>query len=122
MGTIAKGSPPTRGRGVKPVRVAGSSALAPIPPGEVLSEEFLKPLGISQNALARAVEIPPARVNDLVHGRRAITADTAVRLAVFFGTSIDFWINLQAHYDARVARHELQPRLSRRIRPFAQAG
>ena len=79
----------------------------------------MKPLGISQNALARALEIPPARVNDLVHGRRSITADTAVRLAVFFGKSIDFWINLQAQYDARVARRDLEPRLRRRIRPFA---
>lgn len=95
--------------------------MPPISPGEILAEEFLKPLTISQNGLAKALEIPPARVNDLVHGRRAITADTAVRLSVFFGTSIDFWINLQAQYDARVARRDLHPRLSRRIRPLSDA-
>lgn len=94
-------------------------SLLPIAPGRILAEEFLKPLGISQNALARAVQVPPARVNDLVHGRRSITADTAVRLAVYFGTTIDFWINLQAQYDARVARRDLHSSLSRRIRPFS---
>ena len=95
--------------------------LQPIIPGEVLAEEFLRPLNLSQNSLARAIEVPPARVNDLIHGRRAITADTAVRLALFFSTSIEFWINLQAQYDARVARDNLQPRLRTRIRPFIAA-
>ena len=79
----------------------------------------MKPLGISQNALARAIEVPPGRVNDLIHGRRAMTPDTAVRLSVFFGTSIDVWINLQAQYDAQVARRDLEPKLERCIRPFA---
>lgn len=95
--------------------------LAPIVPGEVLSEEFLRPLNVSQNSLARAIAVPAARVNDLVHGRRAITADTAVRLALFFSTSIEFWINLQAQYDARIARDNLQPRLRTRIQPFINA-
>lgn len=90
--------------------------LAPIPPGEVLLEEFLKPLGLSQNQLARALRVPPGRVNDLVHARRSITADSAARLAVFFGTSPDFWLNLQARYDARIAERELIPAMSKRIR------
>ena len=119
----------TRGRGLKPAPSAGKPIaraarvhaprlLSPISPGEILSEEFLAPLGISQNALARAIGVPPARVNDLVHGRRTVTADTAVRLSLFLGTSVDFWINLQAHHDARVARRDLAPRLSREIEPF----
>ena len=107
--------PPARGRGLK------QPTLPPIPPGEVLAEEFLRPLGVSQNGLARAIGVPPARVNDIVHNRRAITADTAVRLSLFFGTSIDLWINLQAHYDTRVAREQLRPKLHRQIRPYAAA-
>ena len=95
--------------------------LPPIPPGEILLEEFLIPLGLSQNALARAIQVPPARINDIVHNRRAITADTAVRLGIFFKTSIDFWINLQAQYDARRARSKEEPRLRRRIKPFTAA-
>jgi addiction module HigA family antidote len=106
--------PPRKGARIDP-------RLEPIIPGEVLAEEFLRPLNVSQNSLARAIEVPPARVNDLVHGRRAITADTAVRLALFFSTSIEFWINLQAQYDARVARDNLHPRLRTRIRPFIAA-
>ena len=93
--------------------------LSPIPPGEILFEEFLVPLGVSQNALARAIEVPPARISDIVHNRRTITADTAVRLGIYFGTSIEFWPNLQAQYDARVARAGDEPELRRRIRPFA---
>jgi antitoxin HigA-1 len=113
-----------RKRGLKPraeTRQPAAELLPPIPPGEVLAEEFLKPLGVSQNALARAIRVPPARVNDIIHGRRAMTADTAVRLSLFFGTSIEFWINLQAQFEARVARDNLQPRLRGRIRPFAAA-
>ena len=91
----------------------------PIPPGTVLLEEFMRPLRLSQNELARRLGIPPGRVNDLVHGRRAITPDTAVRLAVYFGTSEAFWINLQAQYDARVARRELRPRIEKQLRPYA---
>ena len=90
--------------------------LAPVPPGEILLEEFLKPLGLSQNELARALRIPPARVNDIVHARRSITADSAARLAVYFGTSPDFWLNLQARYDAKVAERDLIPAMSKRIR------
>jgi antitoxin HigA-1 len=96
-------------------------ALSSISPGEILLEEFLVPLGVSQNGLARAIEVPPARINDIVHNRRAITADSAVRLGIYFGTSVEFWINLQAQYDARVARSNDEPALRRRIKPFAAA-
>ena len=82
-----------------------------IHPGEVLSEEFLVPLGISQNALARAIGVPPRRVNEIVLGKRSITADTAVRLARALGTSEGFWMGLQADYDLEEARAELADRL-----------
>ncbi|MBY4678837.1 HigA family addiction module antitoxin [Marinobacterium arenosum] len=75
-----------------------------IHPGEVLLEEFLKPLGLSQNALARAICVPPRRINEIVHGKRAITADTAVRLGQYFGTSAKFWLGLQDDYDLEEAR------------------
>ena len=78
--------------------------LSNIHPGEVLLEEFLKPMAISQNALARALEVPPRRVNEIVPGKRSITADTALRLAAFFGTSEGFWLGLQADYDLELAR------------------
>lgn len=82
-----------------------------IHPGEVLSEEFLVPLGISQNALARAIGVPPRRVNEIVLGKRSITADTAVRLSRALGTSEAFWMGLQADYDLEEARAELADQL-----------
>ena len=91
--------------------------LPPSTPGEILVEEFLKPLRLSQNRLARELRIPPGRVNDIIHARRSITADSAARLAVFFGTSPDFWLNLQARYDAKVAQRDLVPAISKRIAP-----
>ena len=91
--------------------------LAPIPPGEILLEEFLKPAGISQNQLARAVGVPPGRINDIVRGHRGITRDTAARLAVFFATTPDLWIDLQARYDAKVAARDLMPAIARTVRP-----
>ena len=78
-----------------------------IHPGEILLEEFLTPMDISQNALARAIVVPPRRVNEIVLGKRAITADTALRLARFFGTSEQFWMGLQADYDLEEARKQL---------------
>jgi len=75
-----------------------------IHPGEILLEEFLEPMGISQNAIARAVGVPPRRINEIVLGKRAVTADTAVRLARAFGTSEQFWMGLQADYDLEEAR------------------
>jgi addiction module HigA family antidote len=77
--------------------------LKPIHPGEQLREEFLVPLGLSSNALARALGVTPARINEIVRGRRGISADTALRLARFFGTSHQFWLNLQANYDVQCA-------------------
>ena len=76
--------------------------LDPIHPGEVLIEEFLGPLGISQYRLAHAISVPPRRINEIVHGNRAISADTALRLSRFFGTSAQFWLNLQARYDLEI--------------------
>jgi addiction module HigA family antidote len=82
-------------------------------PGEVLLEEFLTPLGVSQNALARAIEVPPRRVNEIVLHKRGISADTALRFAHYFGTSEQFWMNLQATYDLEEARHRLGKSLAR---------
>ena len=73
-------------------------------PGEILLEEFLSPIGISQNRLARAMDVPPRRINEIVHGKRAVTADTALRLALALGTSEQFWMGLQADYDIEEAR------------------
>jgi antitoxin HigA-1 len=90
-----------------------------IHPGEVLREEFLRPLGLSQNRLARELGVPPRRINEIVLEKRAITADTALRLARFFGTSEGFWMGLQTDYDVEAARRRLGERLEREIRPFA---
>ncbi len=87
-----------------------------IHPGEVLLEEFLAPMEISQNRLARDIGVPPRRINEIVHGKRAITADTALRLARYFGTSEGFWMGLQADYDLEEARIQLGDRLKREVR------
>ena len=79
----------------------------PIHPGEVLFEDFLKPMGLSQYRLAQAVKVPPRRINEIVHRKRAITADTALRLARFFGTSERYWMNLQSRYELEVQRDRL---------------
>lgn len=81
-------------------------------PGEILEEEWLKPLNISQYALARAIGVSPRRINAIVHGKRAITADTALRLAAFFGTDAQSWLNLQTFYDAEKTREALQEKLA----------
>lgn len=92
--------------------------LPPVHPGEILREEFMRPLGISSNALARAIGVTPARVNDIANEKRGITADTALRLARFFGTTPDVWINLQKRFELETARRELGDVLSR-IHPRA---
>ena len=92
-----------------------------IPPGEILLEEFLIPLGISQNKLSRDIDVPPARINDIVHGRRAITADTALRFGRYFGTSADLWLGLQVEYDLRRARRGQWAQVEKRIRPIKAA-
>lgn len=89
--------------------------LSPVHPGEVLQEEFLKPLEISQYRLAKEISVPPRRVNEIVHGNRAITADTALRLARYFGTTDRFWLNLQARYDLEVERDRLGSKLEREV-------
>jgi addiction module HigA family antidote len=87
--------------------------LANIHPGEILLEEFLIPMEISQNRLARDIGVPPRRINEIVHGKRAVTADSALRLARYFGTSEAFWMGLQADYDLEEAREKLGDRLVR---------
>ena len=90
-------------------------------PGEVLLEEFLKPMGISQNRLAREITVPPRRVNEIVLGKRAITPDTAIRLARYFGTSERFWLGLQMDFDLEAARNEISDRLDQEVKPVASA-
>lgn len=104
----------------------------PVMPGEILREEFMEPLGLSQNGLARAIGVPPRRINEIVHGKRAITADTALRLAAYLGPDPQFWLNLQAHYDLSVTymdTHELleaikpydrQQNVARKLNPLTE--
>mgnify|MGYP005813416519 CR=1 FL=1 len=95
-----------------------SGHLEPIPPGEILLCEFMEPLGISQNRLARDIEVPVSRVAGIVKGTRAITADTALRLGAYFGVSAEMWLNLQAGYDLRQARQTTWPEIRDRIHRF----
>ena len=95
-----------------------SSKLPPVHPGEVLSEEFLKPMGISQYRLAKDVSVPPRRINEIVLQKRSVTADTALRLGRYFGTSEQFWLNLQSEYDLDVERDRLGNRLAAEVVPF----
>jgi addiction module HigA family antidote len=95
--------------------------LHPVHPGEVLLEEFLKPMGISQNRLALNIGVPPRRINEIVLRKRGITADTALRLAKFFGTSAEFWLGLQAQYDLDVTSEELGNRLEQEVKAYAKA-
>lgn len=94
----------------------------PIHPGEILMEEFLEPLGISQYRLAKDISVPPRRINEIVHGKRSITADTALRLARFFGTTERFWLNLQVRYDLEVERDRLVDVLERDVTVFRAVG
>ena len=93
--------------------------LEPIPPGEILAMEFMAPHGVSQNRLARDIDVNPARVNDIVHGRSAITAGIALRLAKYFGTTPQLWLNLQSDYDLRRARATDWPKIEPRVRVLA---
>lgn len=92
--------------------------MKPIHPGEMLKEEFLKPLGISEYRLAKSISVPPRRINEIVHGKRAITADTALRLSKFFGNSAKFWLNLQAHYDLEVQEDLIADQLEHQVRTW----
>lgn len=94
--------------------------LSPVHPGEILAEEFLSPLEISQYRLAKAISVPPRRINEIVHGKRSISADTALRLARYFGTSERFWLNLQAHFDLEVEKDRLGDRLEKEVTVLAR--
>jgi addiction module HigA family antidote len=90
--------------------------LDPIPPGEILLEDFMKPLSISMNQLARDIDVPPGRISEIVHAKRSITADTALRLGKYFGISPEIWLNLQADYDMRLAQRTIWPKIEARVR------
>jgi antitoxin HigA-1 len=92
--------------------------LAPIHPGEILMEEFLEPMGISQYRLAQDISVPPRRINEIVHGKRAVTPNTALRLSRYFGLSERFWINLQARYDLEIEKDRLQDRLDKEVQVY----
>lgn len=94
----------------------------PIHPGEILLEEFLKPMGISQYRLAKDISVPARRINEIVHGKRAVTADTALRLARYFGMTEQFWMNLQIRYDLELEKDRLGRRLDSEVNPTRAAG
>jgi addiction module HigA family antidote len=98
---------------------SNDAVLEPIPPGEILLEDFMKPLGVSQNRLARDIDVPVSRISGIVKGERAITADTALRLARFFDTSPEMWMALQADHDLRLARLASGQEIEKRVRPLA---
>jgi addiction module HigA family antidote len=97
-----------------------SDKLPPIHPGEVLLEDFLLPLGVSQYRLAKDIAVPPRRVNEIVHGIRGISADTALRLARYFGTTAEFWMNLQSRYDLERQRDEAEARILGEVRVLSR--
>ncbi len=101
--------------------MTAETVMPPVHPGEILLEEFLRPLGVSQYQLARAVDVPARRINEIVHGQRRISADTALRLARYFGTSERFWMNLQARYDLEAEKDRLGEALDD-IQPLSAAG
>ena len=96
--------------------------LQPLHPGEVLQEEFLIPMELSQSGLARGISVPPRRINEIVHGARRVTADTALRLARFFGTSPEFWLGLQMDYELDTENDRLKGRLEKEVREYHRTG
>src|SRR2546421_12928239 len=104
-----------------PKNRAKSEKLPPIHPGEILREDFMKPLGISMNKLALDLHVPVTRIAEIVNERRGITADTALRLARYFKTTPQFWMNMQLHYELQVAEDELAVRVEREVRPMEPA-
>ena len=96
--------------------------LEPIHPGEILLEEFLKPMGISQYRLAKDINVDPRRINAIIHGKSAITADTALRLSRYFGTSEHFWLNLQARYDLEIHKERLGDSLEKEVKVLNKTG
>ncbi len=95
--------------------------LPPIHPGEILLEEFLEPLGISQYRLAKEIHVPPRRINEIIHGKRGISPDTALRLSRFFGMSERFWLNLQTRYDIEMTKRKIGEQLQSEIQPMKSA-
>lgn len=95
--------------------------LPPVPPGEILLEEFMKPFGLSINKLARDIEVPPGRISEIIHARRAVTADTALRLGRYFGVSPEIWLDLQADYELRLAQRKIGAIIEERIKPLKAA-
>ncbi|MBK8871750.1 MAG: HigA family addiction module antidote protein [Elusimicrobia bacterium] len=95
-----------------------NNKLSAVHPGEILLEEFLNPLGVSQYRLAKNIHVPPRRINQIVHGERSISADTALRLGRFFGVSPQFWMNLQSHFDLEIEEERLASRLAREVHVF----
>lgn len=95
--------------------------LEPIHPGEILLEEFMKPMGVSINRLARDINVPPGRISEIVNGKRSVTADTALRLGRYFGVSPETWLNLQADYDLRVVMRESGKEIAAHVRTFKAA-
>jgi len=95
-----------------------ANRVPPIHPGEILLEEFLRPMGISQYRLAKDISVPPRRINEIVHGKRAVTADTALRLSRYFGLSDRFWLNLQTRYDLEIEKDRLAGRLDTEVKPL----
>ena len=95
--------------------------IKPLDPGEILNEEFLKPMGISQNKLGRDLGVSPRRINEIVHGKRSVTADTALRLSIYFGNSASFWLGLQMDYDLDVAKDTLALKLRKEVQQMAIA-
>jgi len=100
--------------------MAKPKQLDPIHPGDILLHQFLEPLKLSQNQLARDIDVPPTRVNDIVNGNRPITVDTAIRLSRYFGNSSQFWLNLQQRFDLVVAERALGPKLDKKIQPLRE--
>ncbi len=94
--------------------------IPPVHPGEILSEEFLKPLGLSQYQLAKGMKVYPRKINEIVHGKRSITADTALRLSRYFGTSAELWMNLQALFDLEKARDAIEEQVEKEVIPYSR--
>lgn len=95
--------------------------LPPVHPGEILKEEFLDPMGISQYKLAVDIKVPPRRINEIVHGKRSISADTALRLGIYFKVAPQFWLNLQTRYDLDTTADQIEDELKKNIHPYAAA-
>jgi addiction module HigA family antidote len=98
-----------------------TNKMPPVHPGEILMEEFLTPMGISQYRLSRDISVPPRRINEIVHGNRSVTADTALRLGRYFGVSPQFWLNLQGHFDLEQEQDRLGDRLEQEVQAFTLA-